>query len=59
MLEEALKHFETQNEQLESAKTLTNLGIVLLRKEEFDKARQTFEQSQMIYKELGHCTVMV
>ncbi len=53
MLEEALKHFEAQNEQLESAKTLTNLGIVLLRKEEFDKARQTFEQSQMIYKELG------
>ncbi len=53
MLEEALKHFEFQNEQLESAKTLTNLGIVLLRQEEFTKAKQSFEQSQAIYKELG------
>ncbi len=53
MLEEALIYFENQNEQLESAKTLTNLGIVLLRKEEFDKARQIFEQSQTIYRELG------
>lgn len=53
MLEEALKHFEIQKEQLESAKTLTNLGIVLLRQKEFTRARQTFEQSQTIYKELG------
>ena len=53
MLEEALKHFKIQKEQLESAKTLTNLGIVLLRQKEFTKAKQSFEQSQAIYKELG------